>query len=376
MNDAYRRPVYLDHAATTAPEPAVISTVCRCMEQITANPSAAYSQAGAARKEMRLARQVLAEGIGADRNEISFTSGGTEANNWVFSGYEGKHVILSAMEHSSVLEAAKRFGCRVTLVHPTSSGVILPESVEKALTADTALISVQYANNETGVLQPIAEIGAIARRHRIHFHCDAVQAYGHVPLNVNTCKVDFLTASAHKLYGPRGIGFLYIRTGVPLPCLISGGGQENGRRSGTENIPAIAGFRTAAELAFADMKERDLRERELMQQFADTLRRQIPKADILCEGVPRLPSVMAVYLPGLSSEEAIAALDLQQIMVSGGAACASAHGQPSHVYRALGLSDKDAASVLRISPGRHTTSDDITEAVNALCSIYQKHKKI
>lgn len=363
--------IYLDHAATTAPDPAVIHAMAESMSSNIANPSAAYSLSGDARKTLRLARQTLAKMINCDRNELFFTSGGTESNNWVFCGLDGRHVILSATEHSSVLEAAKNYHCSITLIKPDTNGVIHPEAIEKAIQPDTAMISVQFANNETGVIQPIARIGALAHSKQILFHCDAVQAVGHVPVNTKTCAIDLMSASAHKLYGPRGIGFLYIRSGISLPPLLAGGGQENGRRSGTENIPAIEGFRVAAELAAADMESRARHEQNLIQVLTETICTHIPDARLLGRNVPRTPGICAVLLPGLSSETAIARLDLSGILVSGGAACASASAAPSHVYSAMGLTPEEAACVLRFSVGRHTTAEEVAIAAKETIRIYQ-----
>ena len=367
------RSIYLDHAATTPPDPTVIDAMADCMQSCYANPSAAYSAAGPARRLMRTARETLSGMIGCDRNELFFTSGGTEANNWAFCGLEGRHVVISAIEHSSVLEAAAKQGCRITLVKPDQNGVIQPDAVEKAIEADTALISVQYVNNETGVLQPVSSIGRLARSRRILFHCDAVQAFGHIPFSVREIAADLLSVSAHKLYGPRGIGFLYIRSGVTLPPLLAGGGQENGRRSGTENVAAMEGFRVAAELASNDLKSRAERERRLLEQLIGRITGSIPGAQVLGGGAERAPGLCALLLPGLSSETAIARLDLQGIMVSGGAACAASSGHPSHVYRAMGLTEQEAGCILRFSPGRHTTPEEIDTAAEALITIWKEH---
>lgn len=367
------RRIYLDHAATTAPETAVIDAVAESMRNNTANPSAAYSLSGNARKAIRLAKQSLAGMIGCDQNELFFTSGGTEANNWTFCGLENRHVVLSAIEHSSVLEAARNHRCDVTLVRPDANGVVQPDAVESAIRPDTAMVSVQFANNETGVLQPIAQIGALTRSKKILFHCDAVQAVGQIPVNVRTSSVDLLSASAHKLYGPRGIGFLYIRNGITLPPLLAGGGQENGRRSGTENIPAIEGFRVAAQLAMTDMDSRARNEQHLLRLLTESLCNSIPDARVLGKDVPRTPGICAMLLPGLSAETAIAKLDLCGILVSGGAACAAASSAPSHVYTAMGLSTADAGCVLRFSVGRHSTEEEIRIAARETIRIYREN---
>jgi len=362
--------INLDHAATTRPDPTVIRAVCACMEQCDANPSAPYAAAGAARREIRLAKEALSRMIGCDRTEIIFTSGGTEANNLALRQAAGRHVILSAMEHKSVLEAANLQGCRVTLVVPDSSGRINPAQIAAAVRSDTALISVQFANNETGVLQPVGEIGAMARRHRILYHCDAVQAFGHVPIDVAALHVDLLSASAHKLYGPRGVGFLYVRQGILAQPLMAGGGQEGGLRAGTENVPAIAGFRVAAELAEADMIPRGERLRQLLDGFILRLKEKNPAITEIVGGVHRLPGIRTLHLPGISSEKAIAQLDQRGIRISGGAACGSVESGPSHVLRAMRIPEEQADEVIRISPGRHTTEVEMqlaADVIGALC---------
>lgn len=352
--------IYLDHAATTPADERVIEAMARCMRETFYNPSAAYSAAGQARKVQRLARQAVSRMLGCDQNEIFFTSGGTEGNNWAMQAARGRHAVVSAIEHASVLEAAKAYAASVTLVQPDADGVILPEAVEAALRPDTALVSVQWANNETGVLQPVHEIARIAHRHGVLFHTDAVQAFGHVAVNVEN--IDLLTLSAHKFYGPRGAGCLYVRSGVRLPALIYGGGQERGLRAGTENTPAICGLGAAAELAEADMLERAARERALLDLFV----KELSDCDVRVLGDERLPGVLALFIPGHESEALIARLDMLGIQVSGGAACASGSGEASHVYRAMGLNERDAKCVLRVSVGRGNTENDIAEAARAI----------
>jgi len=339
------------------------------MEQYDANPSAAYSAAGHGRREIRLAKETLSDMLGADRTELVFTSGGTEANNLALRQAAGRHVVLSAIEHKSVLEAASAQGCQITLVPPDNCGKVDPAHIQAAIRPDTALISVQFANNETGVLQPIAEIGAIARRHKVFFHTDAVQAFGHIPISVSDASIDMLSASAHKLYGPLGAGFLYIRQGVPARPLIAGGGQEGALRSGTENIPAIAGFRVAAELAQADMPSRDERLRQLTDAFLQQLRQHRPEISAIAECSDRLPGILALHLPGVSSEAAIARLDSAGIRISGGAACGVGTSSASHVLTAMGLQPEQANEVIRISPGRHTTSVEMQMAAESICAL-------
>ncbi len=354
--------IYLDHAATTPVDERVIDVMTKCMRESFYNPSAAYSCAGQARKIHRIARQNVSRMLGCDPNEVFFTSGGTESNNWAMQAAKGRHAVVSAIEHASVLEAAKTLASEVTLLPPDENGVIQPEAVNAAIRPDTALVSVQWANNETGVLQPVHEIARIAHVHGALFHTDAVQAFGHVPVDVQA--IDLLSLSAHKFYGPRGAGCLYIKSGVRLNALMHGGGQESGLRAGTENTPAICGLGMAAELAGADLDERAAREQKLMQLFLQEL------ADcgvqVLGQRADRLPGVMALFIPGHESEMLIAKLDLKGVQVSGGAACAAGSGQASHVYRAMGLNERDAKCVIRLSVGRGNTEEDIITAAKAL----------
>ncbi len=358
--------IYLDHAATTVPDDRVIAAMSACMAECWANPSSPYAAAGAARRALRQARQAIAGMLNASAGEIIFTSGGSEANSQAVALAAGGHAVVSAVEHASVRNAARHWAREVSLVMPDQDGVVRPEAVAAALKPDTRLISVQLVNNETGVVQPVAEIGALAQARRVPFHCDAVQAFGQIPVDVKAMNIDLLSLSAHKMYGPRGAGALFVRQGVDVRPLIDGGGQEFGLRAGTENVAAICGLRVAAELARDDMAARAERERALIDRFAENLRAKIPGAVPLCRDAERAPGIVAVLLPGVDSEKAVAALDVRGVMVSGGAACASRAHAPSHVYRTMGLSERDAACVLRISVGRHTTEEEIDEAVCAI----------
>lgn len=357
--------IYLDHAATTPADPRVIEAMARCMREAWLNPSAAYAGAGAARRALREARQSVAALLNALPQEVVFTSGGTEANNQALALARGGHAVVSAIEHASVLRAAAALCREVTLVPPETDGRVRPEAVARALRPDTRLVSVQLANNETGMLQPVAEIAALARARRVAVHCDAVQAFGHIPVDVKALGVDLLSLSGHKLYGPRGVGALYVRQGTPLGPLIHGGGQELGLRAGTENLPAAVGLGVAARLAAGDMDERAARERALLDDFCAKVARRVPGCRRLGEG-PRLPGVAAMLLPGVDSERAVARLDTLGIQASGGAACASRERAPSHVYRAMGLSDAEAACVLRFSVGRETTARELAIAAEAV----------
>ncbi|MBE5799329.1 MAG: cysteine desulfurase [Clostridiales bacterium] len=360
-------PVYLDHAATTFPEEAVISAMTTCMRAQPCNASSAYSAAGDARRIHRFARRRIAEMLGCPSEDIFFTSGGTEANNWAIRAFAGEHVVLSAIEHHSVLEASRAAGCRITTVLPDRTGLISPDAIAAAITPETRLIALQWANNETGVIQPVREVHALAKAKRIHLHVDAVQAFGHIPVDASFC--DSMALSAHKLYGPRGAGALYVRSGAPLPPLLVGGGQESGMRAGTENTPAICGFEVAAQMADEDMQLRMNRESKLLGTFIHCLKERIPGIVWLGEERKRLPAIAALLLPGISSEQAISQMDLRGVMISGGAACASRSGQPSHVYTAMGLTQEEASRVIRVSIGRHTTIEQLDYAARMLESI-------
>lgn len=359
-------PVYLDYAATTPPDPAVSELMLRCLTETFHNPSSSYSASGPARRQMRLARKSLGEVLSCRPEELVFTSGGTEANALALWQAAGQHVVLSAIEHPSVLENAKLFGCKLTLVSPDKNGMITPSAIEVALRPDTFLVSVQYANNETGVLHPVSQIGSMLKGRNILFHCDAVQAAGHIPVNLEESGVDLVSLSAHKLYGPRGVGCLYVRRGTKLRPLIDGGGQEKGMRSGTENVPAIAGFGLAAELAHKDLLQRGERETNLRLELEKELHALFPACGILGENARRLPGITAVRFPKMPSEWLLSRLDLMGIQLSGGAACASRSGEASHVYRASGLTDDEAKEVVRISIGRHTNREDIEYLLHCL----------
>ena len=359
--------IYLDHAATTFPEEAVILAMSRCMRETPFNASAAYSAAGSARRIHRLCRRQLSAMLGCPPEDLYFTSGGTEANNWIVRAFSGSHAVVSSIEHHSVLAPAQACCRSVVSVLPDDSGFISPDAVARAITPQTRLLCLQAANNETGVIQPIREVYALAKSRGIHLHVDAVQAFGHIPIDASFC--DSMSISAHKLYGPRGVGALYIRSGAAIPALLHGGAQESGMRAGTENTPAICGFHAAAQLAGEDMLLRSHRESELLQSFVMRLRSSVPGIRLLGETRERLPGIAALMLPGIHAESAIAALDLQSILISGGAACASRSGIPSHVYTAMGLSREQAACVIRVSIGRHTTAEELNLAAAAIESL-------
>lgn len=366
-------PIYLDHAATTLPDEAVIGAMSACMRAQPFNASAAYSAAGDARRIHHLARGRIAAMLSCPPEDLYFTSGGTEGNNWAVRAFAGKRIAVSAIEHHSILLTAHAAGCHVTTITADSTGYVCADAVAQALTPDTKLVCLQAANNETGVIQPIREVYALCKSRGIHLHVDAVQAFGHIPVSAAVC--DSMSISAHKLYGPRGIGALYIRSGASLPPLLYGGGQESGMRAGTENTPAICGFDIAAQLAEEDMLLRMNRERELLGGFVARLKSAVPDIALLGEVRERLPGVAAIRLPGVSAEAVIAALDLRGILISGGAACASRSAQPSHVYTAMGLSPKEAGCVIRVSIGRHTTQQELAYAADEIIALIQRQAR-
>lgn len=363
-------PIYLDHAATTFPDEAVISAMMACMRAQPFNASSAYSAAGHARRIHRLARRRIADMLSCPPEDLTFTSGGTEANNWIIRAFSGSHVVLSAIEHHSILEPARVCGCRIAYASPDASGFVSPEAIEAAIMPDTKLVCLQAANNETGVIQPVREVYALCRAKHIHLHVDAVQAFGHIPVDAGCC--DSMSLSAHKLYGPRGVGALYIRSGASIPPLLLGGSQESGMRAGTENTPAICGFDTAAALSQQDMPLRAERERDLLNGFIHHLKAACSGIVLLGETRARLPGVCALLLPHIPAEKIIAAMDLKGVMISGGAACASHAGKPSHVYTSMGLSGKEAAHVIRVSIGRHTTAEQLSYAADTLIDLLRR----
>ncbi len=368
--------IYLDHAATTPPDAAVVRAMADCMAEAWHNPGAAYAASEAPRRILRQARQAVAGMLNARPQEILFTSGGSEGNSQAVALARGGHVVAGAVEHASVLNAARHWASEVTLVPPDGNGRIHPAAVARALRPDTRLICVQLANNETGTLQPVGEIGALARSRRIPFLCDAVQAFGKLPIDVRALSIDLLSLSAHKFCGPRGIGALYVRQGAPLAPLIDGGGQEFGLRSGTENVAAIEGMRVAAEMAARGMAAHREQVRTLSEAFVSRLKALLPDCRLLAEGAPRLEGVIALLLPGLSSEQAVADLDLLGVQVSAGAACSARTSHISHVYRAMGLSERDARCVIRVSPGWENTVAEMESAAERIAEVFGIRREI
>ena len=368
--------IYLDYAASSLPFPEVTDRVCRISAEAFGNPGAIHSAGADARRILRDSRRTLAGLLNLRPEELLFTSGGTEANNWAIqigsSLPRKRHIVCSAAEHSSVLEPLKRLerqGFQVTYLNPDRQGRILPEQAEAAFRPDTGLLCVQAVNNETGVIQDVDGLAEAAARHRVLYFCDAVQGFGHVRQNLH--RADLISLSAHKLGGPRGIGCLIVRQPLmPAPMLL-GGGQEFGLRSGTENVPDIAGFALAAEKAATSLSEEQQRLKGLCSLLETGLRRICPRAEFAGEGALR-SSILSCRIPGISAEELVMRLDLKGICASPGAACAARSAHPSHVLLAMGYTPGEAAEFVRFSPGHATAEEDIRTALSALEEICRK----
>jgi cysteine desulfurase len=364
----HRQMVYLDYAATSPVFPDVLDVMDAVSRDFYANPSSIYSSGYSAKKLLHECRRSIAASIHSESDEIVFTSGGTEGNNLALFGVlhasrQKKHFIVGSTEHHSVLAAAHaltREGFSLSILPCSSDGRYSAEALARMIRPDTALVSLQIANNETGVLQPIDEIGAITREKRIPLHCDAVAAYGHIPLDVSALKIDLLTASAHKMGGPKGTGFLYVRNEISLSPLFFGGSQERGLRPGTENLPAIAGFLKAVELSAvpASSLVRDRLERLLTQHH--------PGAVVNGAGASRLPHILNITIPGVPAEQLLPLLSAKGIYASARAACASGERIPSHVLTAMGLSATESAETLRFSTGFGNKLSDADETSNAI----------
>lgn len=360
--------VYLDYAATSPVFPDVLDVMDAVSRDYYANPSSIYSIGYSAKKLLHECRKTIATSMHSESDEIVFTSGGTEGNNLALFGVlrasrQKKHFIAGSTEHHSVLAAAQaltREGYSLSILPCSSDGRYSAEALARMIRPDTALVSLQIANNETGVLQPIDEIGAITREKRIPLHCDAVAAYGHIPLDVRALKIDLLTASAHKMGGPKGIGFLYVRNEISLSPLFFGGSQERGLRPGTENLPAIAGFQKAVELSVvpASSLVRDRLEQLLTQHR--------PGAIVNGAGAPRLPHILNITIPGVPAEQLLPLLSAKGIYASARAACASGERIPSHVLTAMSLSATESAETLRFSTGFGNKLSDADETSNAI----------
>lgn len=367
--------IYLDHASTTPMRPEVVEAMTPYFIEQFGNPSSIYPLGQQASDAVAAARETLASAIGASSREVYFTSGGTEADNWAIKGFaranagRGRHIITSAIEHHAVLhtcEALEKEGFEVTYLPVDEHGLVRPADFEQAIRPDTILASIMFANNEIGTIEPVAELASIAHGHGVAFHTDAVQAFGHELIDVNEMGIDMLSASAHKIYGPKGVGLLYIRKGVKVANLIDGGQQERARRGSTENVPGIVGFAEAAKLAQADLLlERD-RQRALRDHAIRRILAEIPAAKLNGSWESRLANNVNFSFEFIEGEGMLLQLAARGICVSSGSACTSGSLDPSHVLLAIGLPHEIAHGSLRMSIGRSTTIEDIDFAVDSL----------
>lgn len=373
--------IYLDNAATTQVDPKVLEAMLPFFTEYYGNPSAVYSFAETAKKAVEDAREKLAELIHAKKDEIYFTGGGSESDNWALKataeayGNKGKHIITSKIEHHAILhtcEWLEKHGFEVTYLDVDEKGLVSPEELEKAIRPDTILISIMAANNEIGTIEPLAEIGEIAHKHGILFHTDAVQAFGHIPLDVDAMHIDMLSASGHKINGPKGIGLLYIRKGVKIRSFIHGGAQERQRRAGTHNVPGIVGFGKAAELALANMDERIKYETELRDYLIKRVSNEIPYTKVNGDLEKRLPNNANFCFRFIEGESMLILLDQNGICGSSGSACTSGSLDPSHVLLAIGLPHEIAHGSLRLSLSEKTTREDIDFTIDELKKIIER----
>lgn len=373
--------IYLDNAATTKVSEEVFETMKPYFCEQYANPSAIYSFAGKTMKAVDVARKNIADLIGAQPNEIYFTAGGSESDNWAIKAAaelnqkKGKHIITSAIEHHAVLHTCQyleKQGYEVTYIGVDEYGVIRLDELEAAIRSDTILITVMAANNEIGTIQPLKEIGAIAKKNGILFHTDAVQAYGHIPLNVDELQIDMLSASGHKLHGPKGIGFLYIRKGVRIGSFVHGGAQERSRRAGTHNTPGIVGMGAAAKLAADRMQERMETETKLRDYLIERVLAEIPYSRLNGHRTDRLPNNANFCFRFIEGESLLILLDQQGICASSGSACTSGSLDPSHVLLAIGLPHEVAHGSLRLTLSEETTKEDIDFTVDAVRKIVER----
>lgn len=370
--------IYLDNAATTKTAPEVVEAMLPYFTEDYGNPSSVYGFAAKNKSAVDEQREVIAEALGADAREIYFTAGGSEADNWALKAaaeaYEskGRHIITTKIEHHAILHTAEYLesrGFEVTYLDVDENGVVRLDDLRAAIRPDTILISVMYANNEIGTLEPVVEIGKLAHENGILFHTDAVQAFGQIPINVDACHIDLLSASGHKLNGPKGIGFLYIRKGVKIRSFVHGGAQERKRRAGTENVPGIVGLGTAVKRAVRTMEERTEKERELRDYLIGRVLAEIPYCRLNGHGTERLPNNANFSFQFIEGESLLIRLDMKGICGSSGSACTSGSLDPSHVLLAIGLPHETAHGSLRLTLGEDTTREDLDYVIDSLKEI-------
>ena len=376
-----KRTIYLDHAATTAARPEVVEAMLPYFTEKFGNPSSVYSFAAGNKKVITDVRELIAGSLNTNTQDIYFTAGGSESDNWALKaaaeayGNKGKHIITTKIEHHAILhtcEYLEKKGFEVTYLNVDENGVVKMDELKAAIRPDTILISIMFANNEIGTIQPIEEIGAIAKEHGILFHTDAVQAYGQVPIDVDKMNIDMLSASGHKLNGPKGIGFLYIRKGLKLRSFVHGGAQERKRRAGTENVTGIVGLGKAVEIAMATMEERTAKELEMREYLINRILSEIPYARLNGHRTDRLPNNVNISFQFIEGESLLIMLDMKGICGSSGSACTSGSLDPSHVLLAIGLPHEIAHGSLRLTLGDENTMEEMDYVVEALKEIVGK----
>jgi len=367
--------IYLDNAATTRMAEAVRAEMEPYLQEDYGNASTAYRLGTEAKRAIEKAREIIAGTLQAKPEEIFFTSGGSESDNWAIKGIagdrkqKGHHIITSTIEHHAVLnscEYLEKLGYRVTYLKPDCQGIISPERVQKAIRPDTTLITIMFGNNEVGTVEPIMQIGKVAREQQVVFHTDAVQAYAQIPLSMKQLPVDLLSASSHKFHGPKGVGFLYVRKGVNVPSFIHGGGQEKGKRAGTENVAGIVGMGKAAELAHINMRRRVQKEMMLRNYMIERVLHEIPNARLNGHSSMRLPGNVSFSFKGIEGASLLMLLEEDGICASGGSACNTGESRISYVIEELGVPKEYAPGTVRLTLCGDTTKAEVDAAIHAL----------
>lgn len=370
-----KRTVYLDNAATTRTDPRVVEAMLPFFTEAYGNPSSVYGFSTRSKEAIARAREIVADALEAKSSEIYFTNGGTESDNWALIaaaeayGDKGKHIITTAIEHHAILHTCEYLesrGFEITYLPVDSAGLVSPETLKEAMRPDTILVSVMYANNEIGTIEPIREIGGICSEYGVLFHTDAVQAFCHEPISVRECHIDLLSASAHKLNGPKGTGFLYLRQGLKLRSFLHGGAQERGRRAGTENVPGIVGLGKAVELAMKDLQTVRDREIALRDHLIDRILAEVPYVQLNGHRTKRLSNNANFSFRFIEGESLLILLDMDGICASAGSACTAGSIDPSHVLLAAGLSPELARGSLRLSLSAETTKEEIDFTVECI----------
>ena len=373
--------IYLDNAATTKTSQEVVDAMLPYFTENYGNASSIYEVGQRSKEAITTAREEIAKVLGAKTDEIYFTAGGSEADNWAlkaaFEAYskKGNHIITTKIEHHAILhtcEYLEKKGAEITYLDVDENGLINLDELQKSIRPETILISIMFANNEIGTIEPVKEIGMIAKEHGVLFHTDAVQAFGQVPIDVDEMNIDMLSSSAHKINGPKGIGFLYIRKGVKIRSFVHGGAQERKRRAGTENVPGIVGYGVAAKRAAETMEVRTAKERELRDYFIDRVLKEIPYVKLNGDPVKRLPNNINLSFRFVEGESLLIMLDMKGIAASSGSACTSGSLDPSHVLLAIGLPHEIAHGSLRLTLGEDTTKEDLDYTLEQLKEIIGK----